>query len=162
MPARMDARARRGVSLVEILVAISVAAFAFFPILRLFSHSARDSMKLSDYATARELAAKTMDEVLAQPFEALRDGSSLEFPGGYRLPRVESKGQTAFSLDVAVASLDPEWSVRQRNLAGTIGPAKSYKPPVNELKRVTIRVSWRGVGETQSYALSALKADLFE
>ncbi len=153
---------RRGVSLVEILVAVSVAAFAFFPILRLFSHSARDSMKLSDYATARELAAKTLDEVLAQPFEALHDGASLEFPGGYRLPRVERKGQTDFSLDVTVTSLDPEWHVRQKNLAGTVGPVQAYKPPVNELKRVTIRVTWKGVGETQSYALSALKADLFE
>lgn len=156
------AAVRRGVSLVEILVAVSVAAFAFFPILRLYSHSVRDSMKISEYAHARELAAKTMDEVLAHPFDEFENGASLSFKDGYALPRTETKGGTAFSIDVAVAALDPAWRVRQKNLAGAIGDPKAYNPPVNELKRVTIRVSWKGVAETQAYALNALKADLFE
>lgn len=160
--AAAKSRARRGVSLVEILIALSVAAFAFFPILRLFTHSMRDSMKISDYAHARELAAKTMDELLARPYEDLPKGSAFSFPDGYALPRVETRGATAFTIEATVTELNPEYKVRHVNLAGTVSDAVKFRPKETELKRIETRVSWRGVGATLDYRLAALKADLYE
>lgn len=162
VPRTHDSRPRRGVSLVEILIALSVAAFAFFPILRLFNHSMRDSMKISDYAHARELAAKTMDELLARPYEALAPGAAQSFPDGYLLPRSERRGQTLFTIEAEVAELRPSWKVRHINLAGAVSDPVEFTAKETELKRITTRVSWQGIGAAQSYALTSLKADLYE
>lgn len=157
----MRTTTRRAFTLIEILIAIGIVAMAFVPILNMYTGSMRDSLRLSEYAHARELAAKTMDELLAMEYEDLPEGSAITRPDGYKLPRTETKRSTEFKISVLISDRKPEFSVRHVNLAGFVGPPQRIRSPDAELKNIEVRVEWMGVGSAQSFTLQALKADLY-
>jgi len=129
--------------------------------MKIFSTSARNTKYYSNYAHARELSAKIMDELLAEDFEELKKGTSINLLNGFTLPRIETKGRTKFHISLIIRDLNPSFSIRHKNLSGFVSKPMAYKNKNNELKKITVTVSWKGVSRDLSYTLSALKADLY-
>jgi hypothetical protein len=151
-----------GISLVEILIAISIAAFAFLPIIKIFTSSTRNSQQIANYAIARELTAKSMDEILSLDFDNLKNGTTINLPAlGVVFPKIEKKGKVTFKISINVAGKNPTFHVRHRNLSGFISPPIAIPGSVNDLKKIDVKVSWDGISNVQQYKLQALKADLY-
>jgi len=151
-----------GISLVEILIAISIAAFAFLPIIKIFTSSTRNSQQISNYAIARELAAKSMDEILSLDFDQLKDGTIIKLPAiGVFFPKTEKKGKVTFNISINIESKNPTFKVRHKNLSGFVSAPIAIPGSVKDLKKIDVRVGWDGISSVQEYKLQALKADLY-
>lgn len=158
------AAGRRGFSLVEILVALSIGAFAFFPILSMFQSGLRLNVQQSYWAQARQIAEKNMDEILALPYPQVAAGKNALKVAGQPFPRrAEVKG-TVYRVDVEVVTRSPLFTYRMRNLVGDVippldRPAREFEAK-DELKEIRLVVSWQGVGATLEFPLITCKADL--
>jgi Tfp pilus assembly protein PilV len=64
-------RARRGITLVEVLIAVGIIVVAFIPLVNLVSSSAVTTVKVGNYAKAAALMAKFLEEVKHIPFASI-------------------------------------------------------------------------------------------
>lgn len=155
---------RRGFSLVEILVALSIGAFAFFPILSMFQSGLRLTVQQSYWAQARQIAEKNMDEILALPFPDIPAGTNNVKVNGQPFPRRVEIKNTPYKVDVQVAVKSPTFTYRMRNLVGEVIPPMGRPPreyeAKDEVKEIRVTVSWKGVGATLEFPLVTCKADL--
>ncbi len=155
---------RAGFSLVEVLVALSVGAIAFFPIISMFQSGLRLNVQQSYWVQARQIAEKNMDEILALPFPDVTAGVNMVKVAGQSFPRrFEIKG-TAYDVHVTVTTLSPEFTYRMRNLMGDVHPPLGRPPrefvAKDELKEIRLVVSWKGVNARLEFPLVTYKADL--
>lgn len=76
---------KKGITLVEIVVAAAILALAFIPVVNLISRSATSTVKVGNYAKASDLLAKLMEELTYHPMglyeeklPKLLDGSEVQ------------------------------------------------------------------------------------
>ncbi|HNY11957.1 MAG TPA: hypothetical protein PKK26_10240 [Candidatus Wallbacteria bacterium] len=168
-------RRRAAVSLVEVLIALTVGVVAFFPILSLFQSGVKDSLYATSWTQAREFAKGYMDRVCAMNFDELTDTgvAPLKVDGipNY-FPKQDNVRGTIFYTDCNIESVTPAFEYRTVNRARQLIPAPPAPPYskqiLNKLKKITVTVKWKGMGNNQGaavmleYKLATLKADLYK
>ena len=157
---------RHGVSLVEIVIALSVAAVAFFPIITMMRTGLSTNMSQANYVQASELAQNAMDEIMALKFADIAEGKNNITYNGITYPRRIIKRRAKFDIDVEVKSIPPVFTYREKNLVGDIIPPMSKLPSEyvakDELKEIEVVVKWRGVGKELEFSLKSYRADLHD
>lgn len=158
---------RAGFSLVEVLVALSIGAVAFFPIITMLQQGLRTNIRQSYWSQARDLAVKNMEEVLALPYDAILDGANQVNPPGGGFPRNVAIKNVSYRVTVSVRTLSPKYTYRMRNLRGQVVPPMSLPPSEytaeKELKEVLVDVSWSPEGKKKDFLhfpLRSYRADL--
>ena len=148
------------------MVALSVAAFAFFPIITMIRTGMKTNIQQSHWSQARELAQKTMDEILALHYEEITLSKNNIKYGSVSFPRKTSIKNTEFIIEVNVAEHSPSFTFRSSNLLGDIIPPIGQTPKIykttNELKEIDVEVSWQGISRRLIFPLKCYKADLFK
>ncbi len=83
----MGSLLKKGMSLLEVLIAVGIIAVAFIPLTRLISSNAVSTVKVGNYAKASELMTKFLEEVKHTPFtkyhedfDALKPGEKISVP----------------------------------------------------------------------------------
>lgn len=75
----IDARNRKGMTLMEIMVALLILAFAFLPIIGVIGTSTKDTDVANSYVYAQTTARNILDTLLDDvPFNSIREGTSSE------------------------------------------------------------------------------------
>jgi prepilin-type N-terminal cleavage/methylation domain-containing protein len=164
---RIDKRQnRRGFSMVEMLVALTVGAMAFFPIITMLQTGLRTTIHQSYWSQARDLAVKNMDEVLALRYDDIKEGVN-QISAVSSFPRSFTIKNVNFNVSVSVRSLSPIFKYRTMNLRKEINPPL-LSPPENytangEIKEVDIIVVWSPSGRKNNilrFPLRTYRADL--
>ncbi|NLI76035.1 MAG: hypothetical protein GX442_06275 [Candidatus Riflebacteria bacterium] len=125
----------RGITLVEILVAISVASLVMLPIILLFGISEKVTYKSINEVVASNLALQKIEELKSRPFVQLRqlieaaapdpvDGPfgevklPLELNGVWNTPGVEyaREASLAFYPNVDPSPADPDYEMQKRRI----------------------------------------------
>lgn len=160
-------RQRRGFSLVEVLVALSIGAVAFFPIITMLQQGLKTNIRQSFWSQARDLGVKNIEEVMALPFEQIGDGSNNIKDVNPPFPRYVSIKNVSYSITIEVKTLSPKYTYRMRNLRGDVLPPLFLPPKeyiaANEIKEVTVTVGWSPTGTRRDYItfpLRSYRADL--
>lgn len=125
----------RGITLVEILVAISVASLVMLPIILLFGVSEKVTYKSINEVVASNLALQKIEELKSRPFPQLRqlieaaapdpvDGPfgevkfPLELNGVWNTPGVEYAREASLSFypNVDPSPADPDYEMQKRRI----------------------------------------------
>jgi len=154
--------ARRAMSLIEILVAMTIGAAAFFPIIKLFQEGIKDSLHSSSWTQAREVAKNNMDIVLALSFDNIARGDNLivDKNSAPLFPRTEKVKGIDFIVECKVHDLVPLCGIYRSTRSG--GGVTNHYCISSKLKGITITVKWQGVGKQLDYSLVTFKSDLSE
>ena len=155
-----------GISLVEILIALSVASIAFFPIMNVMRTGLKTNLVQSNYVQASELAQNCMDEILSLHYPDVKIGKNNITYNSITYPRTISKKRVKFKIDAEIKLISPQFTFRRKNLIGDITPplnkpAEKYVAK-DELKEINISVHWKGVSKVVEFKLRSYKASLYE
>lgn len=186
----VPAQNRRAFSLIEIMIAMAIIAFAFMPIIGAMSTSMRGTMKDEKVVQAMNMAQTSLNAALQFPFDALPAYSrSLGGPangpwsfGGTAQPnfsyatsslalRLGQIGDFTVDLrifDEQVTFVVPQYSAASRSVDIASNPANwswtNYTSPTMQgvYHKYVLTVSWLDQNGTKTYRLASFKARLVQ
>jgi type II secretory pathway pseudopilin PulG len=159
-------RPRTGISLIELIMAITILAFASMPVLGLFGRSGFFTVRNQDQLTAMNLCTSTLKGILNIPFKDVPAVSPIPLPFKYDDFEVKEEvtvNNTTFKCRLSVANVSnsaSEDTFVLTALTETRDPVKLSM--FKQFRRYDFRVEWvsRADSKTKRVTMSAYKADL--
>lgn len=139
---------RSGLSLVEILVAVSILAVIMLPVALSFSAGSRGLQMTSEEFTAHAVGLELMEQLMAAPF-------SLLVPGTYANAAIRD-GQPLAAGSPLTMHISPSPEFERRLVITEI-----KKGPMVRFKKIEINVDWqsREGAAKRSFSLKSLYAN---
>ncbi len=146
---RASRRGDGGMSLIEVVVAAGLVALALMPVAYIQSSSTRNGNASYGILTASALALDLEDRVRVIPYSDTR----LAATSGYQnadstlsnANPLASDGTTWTACSPAKCGYTRQWQITDDS-------------PINNTKRIDVRVTWSEYGFTRNYTLSTIKA----
>ena len=128
-----------GFTLLEVLVATVIMAFAVVGLLANLSTSLQNAARLTDYDRARLMARRTMDDLLTRP----------------NLPKLTEIGG---EWDPAIVGVEGGWRAR----VTPFERAPNAGPGQLGLDRIQLEVWWLSAGQRRTFTLETFRAGVLQ
>lgn len=138
-------RNNQGILLVEMLVALVMAAFVALALYESYAATLRASTNAENQVTAAVIAQECLDEARNQTWPALQNYVAL-YPTGSAQQMTLSGSQNSLGSAGRPLSVNTDFNYDarslQRQFSGTCTRAFDYAPGTNSIINVTVTVTW--------------------